>query len=140
MYTVTRSITLKCGAKVNVKLIIKEEDKKIIGIVDEKTCGIGYVDNIVRDCIFKFFSKSGLCDVIFTYETNMYKKLSLCDYYRTIATCDPRDTWDERKGVEIVLYKMKYKLDSAVSKRLALFYEKLLWNTKKFADNFFGEK
>ena len=139
MYIITRSITLKCGEKVNVKLIVKEEDRKVIAIVDSNTCGSWiYLNTIVKKAINKFFEKRGLGAIMFIPDTKISKDLNLGDYYRTIATCDPRDEWNDKTGIKIALDKMKDKLNNMVSKRMALFFEKLNWDIKLFSDKFFG--
>lgn len=139
MYIITRSITLKCGEKVNVKLIVKEEDRKVIAIVDSNTCGSWiYLNNLVKKAINKFFEKRGLGVIMFSPDTKISKDLKLGDYYRTIATCDPRDEWNDKTGIKIALDKMKDKLNHMVSKRMALFFEKLNWDIKLFSDKFFG--
>ena len=139
MYIITRSITLKCGEKVNVKLIVKEEDRKVIAIVDSNTCGSWvYLNSLVKRAINKFFEKRGLGSILFRTDTKISKDLNLGDYYRTIATFDPRDEWNDKTGIKIALDKMKDKLNHMVSKRMALFFEKLNWDIKLFSDKFFG--
>ena len=138
MYVITRSITLKCGEKVNVKVIVKEEDKKVIAIVNDKICGLNYITDIVVRIINKYFYNNGIAYIGLISNSKLTKDLELNDYYRTIATCVPEDTWDDRKGIEIALYKMKSKLDMAVSNRLMLFYDKLSVSTNEFAKKFFG--
>ena len=137
MYTITRSITLKHGEKVNVKLIVKEEDRKVIAIADEKICGSGYLKFIAKRIIYDFFINRGLIHVQFAYDSKLGNDLNLESYYRTIATCDPDDTWDEKTGIKIALNKMKSKLDLAIDKRLSLFLNKLDKGVESFADKFF---
>ena len=138
MYVVTRSITLKCGEKVNVKVIVKEEDRKVIAIADNKSCGQNYLTGIATRVISKHFYANGIAYIGFISNSKFTKDLELNDYYRTIATCVPEDTWDDRKGIEIALYKMKSKLDIVVSNRLMVFYDKMSTGSKEFANKFFG--
>ena len=140
MYTITRSITLKHGEKVNVKLIVKEEDRKVIAIADEKICGSGYLRFIVERIIHGFFINRGLMHVQFGYDSKLGNDLHLESYYRTIATCDPIDEWNDKTGIKIALDKMKTKLDLAIDKRLALFLNKLDKSVESFADKFFLNK
>ena len=137
MYTITRSITLKCGEKVNVKIIVKEEDRKVIAIVDEKICGDGYLKYLVKRVIYDFFNHQGLLNINFNHESKIGNILNLENYYRTIATCDPRDEWDEKIGINLVLNKMKNKLDTAVNNRLIIFTDKLHTDIEKFTIKFF---
>ena len=141
METITRAITLSGGVKVNVKLIIKEEDQKVIAIVDDDTCGAGYLENIVRDYIYNYFNNRGTCIINFNYDTKMYHNLSLASYYRTIATCNPNDIWDEKVGIKVALDKMKSKLENAVRNRLTIFYDRINTDMVGFAKSigrFFG--
>ena len=71
------------------------------------------------------------------YDSKLGNDLNIESYYRTIATCDPDDTWDEKTGIKIALNKMKSKLDLAIDKRLSLFLNKLDKGVESFADKFF---
>ena len=75
--------------------------------------------------------------LVFIVKSKIGNILNLENYYRTIATCDPRDEWDEKIGINLVLNKMKNKLDTVVNNRLIIFTDKLHTDIEKFTIKFF---
>ena len=117
MKIITRSLPLQCGESINIRYIIKEEEKKVIAITDDKQ----YTSELLINLIQKKFNNFGM--TIFFSRSN-YNKLSLNEYYKAVATCNELDEWDVNKGISIAKAKIKLKLDKAITNRLAFFIDR----------------
>lgn len=115
------------GVKVNIRFIIKEEEKIIIAIsrfkdLDEykfiediknnndnsnnENIVIKYVGNKVRE--FGFTPN---------WNPSVEKRLKMHSIYTSTVKCDPRDEWNENTGIEIATVKIATKLAKAFDKR-----------------------
>ena len=143
MKIINKQVRTNNGFKINIRYIIKEEDGKIIAIAKfrdlnsydnfkfNKTLGsikrINNDDNannieIVLDKIEFISNSNGFKPM---WNPTMYKKLCMHKQYTSVATCDPRDEWNEETGIEIVTEKIIKKIDTAIVNRLALAYDKM---------------
>lgn len=108
--------------KVNVTYFIKPEERKIIAVCRFSMPMKKGEESILNDPdivilnSMKIMESSGafLC-----FNDSAYKRLTMSKCYKSIATCDPEDTWDEAVGMEVVNYKITQKLNTAVINRFA---------------------
>ena len=143
MKIINKQVKSDIGFKINIRYIIKEEDRKIIAIAkfrdlnsednfkyDRATCGFKRINNddnannidIVLDKIDFISNSNGFAPL---WNMSMGKKLAMHKQYTSVATCDPRDEWNEETGIEIVTEKIIKKIDTAIVNRLALAYDKM---------------
>ena len=143
MKIINKQVKSDNGFKINIRYIIKEEDRKIIAIAkfrdlnsednfkyDRATCGFKRINNddnansiyIVLDKIDFISNSNGFKPL---WNPTMDKKLHMHKQYTSVATCDPRDEWNEETGIEIVTKKIIKKIDTAIVNRLALAYDKM---------------
>ena len=143
MKIINKQVKSGIGFKINIRYIIKEEDRKIIAIAkfrdldsvdnfkyDKSTCGFKRINNddnandikIVINKIIFITNSNGFNPV---WNPTMHKKLRMHKQYTSVATCDPRDEWNEETGTEIVTEKIIKKIDTAIVNRLALAYDKM---------------
>ena len=143
MKIINKQVKSGIGFKINIRYIIKEEDRKIIAIAkfrdlnsednfkyDRATCGFKRINNddnannieIVLDKIDFISNSNGFTPM---WNPTMDKKLRMHKQYTSVATCDPRDEWNEETGIEIVTGKIIKKIDTAIVNRLALAYDKM---------------
>ena len=117
MKVITRSLQLQCGENINIRYIIKEEERKVIAITDDKQ----YTSKLLINLIYKKFDNFGM-GILFT--NSNYNKLELNEYYKSVATCNEADEWDVNKGISVAKAKIKLKLDKAITNRLAFFIDR----------------
>ena len=137
MKIINRQIKIIPKVKVNVRYIIKEEDRIIIAIAkfkdhsdynfikqlhfkvkdihknynddnsNDESIVINYLKNYCRDYGFEP-----------EWNPNVEKRLKMSSQYTSTAKCDPADEWDEQKGLEIVADKIAFKIATAIDKRI----------------------
>jgi hypothetical protein len=143
MKIINKQVKSDIGFKINIRYIIKEEDRKIIAIakfrnldgienfkLDKSTFGFKRINNddnannikIVLDKIDFISNSNGFTPM---WNPTMEKKLRMHKQYTSVATCDPRDEWNEETGIEVVTEKIIKKIDTAIVNRLALAYDKM---------------
>ena len=138
MRTITRAVTLFCGTKVNVRFVIKPEERKVVAFTDSKTCESKYyLTDIVVALISKHWYHSGII-LVAEGNTNIYKQLHLNSSYKAVATCHEDDTWDEETGIRIAREKITDKLNKAVKRRLIAFIDLMDSTEKSFVKKYFG--
>ena len=120
MKIINRQVKLVHGEKINVKFVIKEEERIIIAIVkfkdyddvrihklikefdrsdndnsNDERIVINWLENVCRDFGF-----------IPTWTTTVQNRLTMNSLYTSTAKCDPRDEWNEEVGMSIVTEKI----------------------------------
>lgn len=142
MKIINKQVKSDIGFKINIRYIIKEEDRKVIAIV--KFRDLNSLDNFTYTkigCIKRLNNDDNANDIKIVldkidfisnsngfkpmWNPTMYNKLCMHKQYTSIATCDPRDEWNEETGIEIVTEKIIKKIDTAIVNRLALAYDKM---------------
>lgn len=117
MEIITRSVPLACGENINVRYIIKENERKVIAITDDKD----YTSELLINFLHKKFDNFG---IIILFKDSVYRQLVLNETYKAVATCNELDEWDVNKGIEVAKMKLKVKLDKAINNRLAYFIDR----------------
>lgn len=123
-----KQIVLDHWMKVNIRFIIKEEDRKVIAIakftdpfkdkyLEENHKDDNYNDECIvmkkfdQECQAKGFSPK--------WNHSKFNRLLMAPRYIAVATCDPRDEWDEATGMKIAEDKIASKLLTAIVNRFA---------------------
>ena len=132
MKIINRQIKLFANVKVNIRYIIKEEEKMVIAISrfkdhedykfrkyigikpendnsNDEQLVIKYLNNYCRDFGFKP-----------DWNESVEKRLKMSSLYTSKAKCDPRDEWNEQIGIDVVTEKIALKLVNAFDKRYQL--------------------
>lgn len=143
MKIINKQVKSKNGFKINIRYVVKEEERKIIAIAkfkdlnsednfkyDRATCSFKRInnddnanDNTIVIKKISFISRSS--GFVPTWNPSLYNNLLMHNYYTSVAKCDPRDEWNEETGIEIVTEKIVKKIDTAIVNRLALAYDKM---------------
>jgi len=110
----------------NVKFIVKEEERKVICILDKTTYDalriINHMSNI--------------------YMANFNKDRMMPDKFVGIATCAPEDTWDEKIGKAVAFNKVCEKYYKSLFKRLNTYILDVDYELNKSINemNIYGER
>ena len=139
MKIINRQIKIIPKVKVNIRYIIKEEERIIIAIAKFKNAD---EFSYFRDSYFKLKDKyknrwsnndnsndellvlnylENYCrDYGFTpsWNSSVHNKLKMSPVYTSTAKCDPKDEWDEQTGIDIVTEKIALKVANAFDKRM----------------------
>ena len=143
MKIINKQVKTNNGFKINIRYVIKEEERKVIAIAkfrdldsednfkyDKSKCCFKRINNddntnnssIVINKIDFICRSSGFVP---EWNPSLYNNLLMHNYYTSVAKCDPRDEWNEETGIEIVTKKIIKKIDTAIVNRLALAYDKM---------------
>ena len=129
--------TKDINKKINLRYIIKEKERKIISIVkfkeickyvnedfdnaNDSRIVINIIDEVCRENGFKAF-----------WNVSKDIRLEMNETYIAVATCDPRDEWNEETGISIVTEKIKNKIHAAAVNRIAAAINMFTYAAKQF--------
>lgn len=102
------TLKLKCGAKLDIRYIVKEDTGTVIAI----TC------NDVSEVFRQFIQRKYAVLRLYCISRKHFNRFFMPCVFRGVAKLDPRDEWSKEKGMKIAKRKLRYKLNASVSRRL----------------------
>lgn len=102
------TLKLKCGAKLDIKYIVKEDTGTVIAI----TC-----DDVSEE-FRQFIQRKYTVLRLYGISRKHFNRFFMPCIFKGVAKLDPRDEWSKEKGMKIAKRKLRYKLNASANRRL----------------------
>lgn len=134
MKIINRQIKIIPKVKVNIRYIIKEDERIIIAIAKFKDLHDYNFRKLLKESYKSDNDNSNDEEIVVKYldeycrdygftphwNPSVLKRLTMSKLYTSTAKCDPRDEWNEQTGIDLVTEKIALKLANAFDKRYEL--------------------